>query len=368
MISRRMLGVGAGALGLTFCLRPGPAGAQPKMTFHLANASGVTDASQCFITAGRHPKLGYYQAEGVDFEYVNMSNVSQALQSIATGEDYLGALVPGVYLPVVAKNPSIGIVSIYTWLPRNANTVAVKPDSPFKSIADLKGKRIGIRNQGDSGRVVMKTMFNELGLGDGGVDYIAIGDSGAAGTALYADRVDAIASYDTASARVEMAGFKLRYLPFTPVYGRQQSASIGVSGKLLAGKRKELVGFFRAMAKSTIFAHANPTQAIYAHWVQYPESKPKSKDEKEAVAEMLFLLARRFDNLMRDPGDPDQRLGATNLEAWKGFIEVASQVANDPDLAKKLGDPQRLFTNELIDEVNDFDKAAVVKQARDFKA
>ncbi|HEX2887647.1 ABC transporter substrate-binding protein [Vineibacter terrae] len=365
MITRREFGFGAAALA-TIGLRGSPAGAQAKMVFQLANASGVTDASQCFITVGRHPKLGYYQAEGVDFEYVNMSNVSQALQSIATGESFLGALIPGMYLPVVAKNPAIGIVSVYTWLPRNANTVAVKPDSPFKTMADLKGKRIGIRNQGDSGRVVVKTMFNELGLGDGGAAFIAIGDAGPAGTALYADRVDAIASYDTAAARVEMAGFKLRYLPLTPVYGQQQSASIGANRKLLASRRNELVGFFRAMAKSTLTAHANPTQAIHAHWAQYPESRPKSKDETEAVSEMLFLLKRRLDNMMRDPADKDQRMGASNLDAWKGFIDMARQVSNDPDLATRLGDPNRLFTNELIDEVNDFDKAAIVKRAMEF--
>jgi NitT/TauT family transport system substrate-binding protein len=367
MTGRRRFALGASALVLGLAGHSRTSAAGSGTVFRIANASGVTDASQCFITAGRHPKLGYYQAEGVDFEYMNMSNVSQALQSIATGEASIGALVPGIYLPIVAKDPAIGIVSVYTWLPRNANTVAVKPDSPFKTIADLKGKRIGIRNQGDTGRVVMKIMLSELGLADGGVDYIAIGDGGAAGTALYADRVDAIASYDTASARVEMAGFKLRYLPLTPVYAHQQSASIGVSRKLLAAKRKELIGFFRAMAKSTLFAHANPEQAINTHWAQYPESRPKSKSEDEARNEMLFLLRRRLDNMMRDPDDKDQRMGATDLSAWKAFIEVTSQIVNDPDLGKKLGDPGKLFTNELIDEVNDFDKQAIVAQAKSFR-
>ena len=175
-----------------------------------------------------------------------------------------------------------------------------------------------------------------------------------------------VPSNATAAARVEMAGFNLRYLPLTPVYGQQQSASIGANRKLLASRRKELVGFFRAMAKSTLTAHANPTQAIHAHWAQYPESRPKSKDEKDAIAEMLFLLKRRLDNMMRDPADTDQRMGASNLDAWKGFIDMARQVSNDPDLATKLGDPNRLFTNELIDEVNDFDKAAIIKRAMEF--
>src|SRR5262249_59772117 len=107
--------------------------------------------------------------------------------------------------------------------------------------------------------------------------------------------------------------YGLRSLPLTPIYARQQSASIGVSRKLLGAKRKELVGFFRAMAKSTLFAHANPEQAINAHWTQYPESRPKSKSEDEARNEMLFLLRRRLDNMVRTPDDRDKRIGATDL-------------------------------------------------------
>jgi NitT/TauT family transport system substrate-binding protein len=40
---------------------------------------------------------------------------------------------------------------------------------------------------------------------------------------------------------------------------------------------------------------------------------------------------------------------------------------NNPDLAKQMGDGSKVFTNELIDEVNDFDKAAIIAQAKDFK-
>jgi len=42
--------------------------------------------------------------------------------------------------------------------------VAVKPDSPIKSLAELKGKKIGIRNQGDTGYFGARAMFKEIDI------------------------------------------------------------------------------------------------------------------------------------------------------------------------------------------------------------
>ena len=47
-------------------------------------------------------------------------------------------------------------------------------------------------------------------------------------------------------------------------------------------------------------------------------------------------------------------------------MALASEVIRDPQLASKIGDLNRLFTNDLIDEVNAFDRNAVIKQAREF--
>jgi NitT/TauT family transport system substrate-binding protein len=38
-----------------------------------------------------------------------------------------------------------------------------------------------------------------------------------------------------------------------------------------------------------------------------------------------------------------------------------------PDLAKQV-DPKKVFSNELIDEVNAFDRKAIVQMAQSFKA
>lgn len=364
MLTRRDFGLGLGALGLAGGL---PALAQNLRVMKVANTAAVNDPQQCFVTAGQHPKLNFYKPGGVDVEYVNMSNMTQALQSLRGGHVDFGPAVPGILLPAMAKDPTLDLVSVYKWLPRNANVIVVKPGSPIKSAADLAGKRIGVRSQGDSGIVVTKTMLAELGLKDDKCEYIAIGDGAPAGAAIDNDRVDAMVSFDTAAARIELMGTKLRYVPITPKFAQVGSGWICVPRKLLKEERKALVALFRGIAKSTIFAHNNLDAGIDLHWAVYPESRPKGRSEEEVRKELAFVLKDRKNSWMRRPDDPDQRIGASSLAEWKANIEMTTESSKNPKLAEELGDPNRLFTNELIDEINAFDKQAVVEMAKAFK-
>jgi NitT/TauT family transport system substrate-binding protein len=371
MLDRRRFNMTLGAFGAAMGTVPGLALAQsqsqsPKI-LKVANSAGVNDAQQAFITAGRHPKLGYYQSEGVDVEYVNMNSMAQAMQALMTEQVAFGPVAPGIFLPAMAKDPGLGLVAAYKWLPRNANVIIVKPGSPIRSAADLKGKRIGVRSQGDVGIVVTRTILLELGLDDAANQYIAVGDGGPAGQALTQDRVDAIVTYDTFAARIEMVGVPVRYVPLPPKYAEVGSGWICVRRKTMKEDRKSLVGLFRGMAKSTLFANANLDQAINIHWALYPESRPKSKTEDEARKELQFILKDRKENWMRRADDTDRRIGASSVAEWKSNVDTAAETSKNPRLAAEIGDVNTVFTNDLIDEVNDFDKAAVIRQAREFK-
>jgi len=365
MWNRRDFGLGLGALGLAAGL--GPALAQSIRVMRVANTAGVNDPQQCFVTAGQYPKLNFYRSGGVDVEYVNMSSMVQAMQSLRTGQVDFGPAVPGILLPAMAKDPTLDLVSVYKWLPRNANVIVVKPGSPIRSAADLAGKRIGVRNQGDPGIVVTKTMLAELGLKDDKVEYIAIGDGAPAGAAIDNDRVDAMVTFDTAAARIELVGTKLRYVPLTPKFAEVGSGWICVPREALKKERKALVALFRGMAKSTIFSHENLGAGIDAHWAVYPESKPKGRSEEETRKELAFILKDRRESWMRRPDDPDQRMGAQTLVEWQANIAMTAEASRNPKLADELGDPNRLFSNELIDDVNAFDRQAVIQLAKNFK-
>jgi NitT/TauT family transport system substrate-binding protein len=357
MLTRRRFGQSLGAAALGVVAAPGILRAKPSV-LRLGNAAGVNDAQLSFLTIGQHPKLGYYAAEGVDIEVVNMSSASQTLQALATGSVEFATLGATTYLPIYAKNPALDIIGVYNWLRQSQVQVGVKPDSPITSIADLKGKRIGIRNQGDTGYFGLQAMFEELGYSPTkDAEYISVGSGGPAGAALYGDRIDALAIWDGEMARVELAGFKMRFLPNTPGLQKLFGAAYGISRTSLKNDRERYVGMFRAMAKATIVAGANPELAVRLHWQVYPESKPKGKSEEEAMREALYILASRKDKWFAAPWQADKRMGASTAEEWQAQIRYAH-------LEDQIKDPGVLFTNELIADINNFDRAAVEQTAK----
>src|SRR3982074_2341230 len=334
--------------GSALVAAPHVARAQSLPLVRLGNAAGLIDPQGTFLTIGQHPRPQKHPEEGCRMEIVNLSGVAQPFHALAAGYRELAAVRPTAFLSVYAKNPTIDVVFPYCWLRQPHWSVAVKPDSAVKALADLKGKNIGIRNQGDTGYFGARAMFKELGMDpDKDVDWISIGEGGPAGEAIYRGRVDAMAFWDGSFARIEIARFPLRQLPNTPGMGKLFGNGYGVRRSDLAKNRDLYVRLFRAMAKSTVFAHANPELSIRLHWELYPESKPKGKTDKEAFDEALKVVHSRMDKWFAGPWQADKRLGAMNLEEWQAQVGFTGLEGQIKDIAP-------VFTTDLIDERNKF--------------
>jgi NitT/TauT family transport system substrate-binding protein len=357
MGTRREFNLLAASAGLTL-LSTGSVNAQGQRTIRMANAAGVVDPQLMFATVGQNKRLNYYEQEGVALEVINMSGGAQTLQAIVSGNSETANITPIFFLGLLAKEPNIDIIMPYAWLRVPSWGIAVKPDSPVKTIADLRGKTIGIRNQGDSGYPGARAMLKELGIDpDKDVEWIPIGEGGPAGSAIHRNRVDAMAFWDGSFARIELAGFPLRYLENTPGNQRLNGAAYGVRKSDLAKNRDTYVRYFRAMAKSTTFAVANPELSIALHWQVYPETKPKGRSDAEAMTDALRIVNARKDKWLAAPWQKDKRMGAMDKAEWEAQVEFAG-------LTGQIKDISGIFTNDLIDEINAFDAAAVTAQAK----
>ena len=359
MVTRREFNLLAASAGISL-LSVGPLNAQGQRTMRMANAAGVVDPQLMFATVGQNKRLNYYAQENVALEVVNMSGSAQTLQAIVSGNSETANISPIFYLPLVVKEPNLDIMVVYAWCRLPTQGITVKPDSPVKTIADLKGKIIGIRNQGDSGYPAARAMLREIGINpDKDVDWVPIGEGGPAGQAIYRGAVDAMAFWDGSFARIENAGYPLRHLENTPGFKKLNGSQYGVRKSDLAKNRDHYVRYFRAMAKSTIFAVANPELSIKLHWEVYPETKPKGKSDAEALKEALHVVNARKDKWLAAPWQKDKRMGAQDIAEWEAQVEFAG-------LSGKITREQLagIFTNDLIDEINAFDAEAVRAQAK----
>jgi len=111
------------------------------------------------------------------------------------------------------------------------------------------------------------------------------------------------------------------------------------------------------MAKGTVFSYANPDVAIRLHWELYPESKPKGKTDAEAFAEAKKIVDVRKDKWFAGAWQADKRMGAMSREEWEAQVVFAG-------LEGQVKDVGPIFTTEILDEINTFDRKAIEEQAR----
>lgn len=360
MLTRRDFGLLGASAGLTL-VTVGETNAQGLTKIRAANASGVIDSQVIFLTVGMNPKVNFYAEEGIQQDIINMSGVSQTIQAVTTGNSEISPVSPPGLLSIAAKNPEIDLVCAYCWLRQVHWGIGVKPDSPIKTVAELKGKKVGIRNQGDTGFIGAKAMVAELGIDPNkDLEWIPIGEGGPAGAAIHNGSVDAMAYWDGGFARVEAAGFALRYLPNTPGMQHLFGNAYAVRRSDFTKNRATLIRYFRAMAKGTVFAHANPEASVKLAWEVFPETKPKGLTEADAMVAAMKIVNARKDKWLPGSWAPDKRWGAMTKEEWAAQVKFAG-------LEGRVKDVEKYWTNELIDEVNKFDAKAIADKARSFK-
>jgi len=128
-----------------------------------------------------------------------------------------------------------------------------------------------------------------------------------------------------------------------------------------------VIGIARGIAKAQVFALANPECAVKLHWKHYQSTRPAGVDEATQLKRDLHSLET---NLASNSSAFEQfgqgtEWGRFDPEAFKrlsAFMLAAKQIEAPYD-ADKLG----LSIPNLVQSINDFDKAAIQQSAKDCK-
>jgi NitT/TauT family transport system substrate-binding protein len=118
-------------------------------------------------------------------------------------------------------------------------------------------------------------------------------------------------------------------------------------------------GLVRGFAMGQAFFLANPAAAIEISYKMFPQTLPKGKSVEEAVKDEVTALPANIETLKFDD-KPCKKFGCNSEEDWNAYVGFLGIDAS------RVGDVQRLFTNEFIDYANGFDHRAVEEQARGF--
>ena len=320
-------------------------------------AKTVSSAAAPFAIA---MKMGWYKAAGLDVELVPLAGSSACTQAVATKE--VPFALPSVEPLAAARAQGVKAKIYYTAYQGNIYGIAVPQDSPVQKIADLKGKTIGVSSMGSAGVPVAKALVAAAGLDpDKDVTIVSAGEGAQTAAMLRNKSVDALSQYDTQYAMVDNAGVKVRLLE-TKEIDRYPSNGLLALEETLKSRRKDAVAVARGYAMGTVFAIANPEAAVRILYDVFPQTKPTGKDEATAVRDDTKVIQARIANWKLEKAGV-KRWGENseaNYQAYADFL-LKWHVIKDRVAGKDL------ITNELIDEINNFDGAKVAAEAKAWK-
>jgi NitT/TauT family transport system substrate-binding protein len=180
--------------------------AQPKLEKSKLAISVGGKASFYYLPLTIAEQLGYFKAEGLDVEISDFAGGARALQALVGGS---ADVCSGAYehtISLQSKNQFYQTFVMQGRAPQIAIGVSTKTMPNYKSLSDLKGKKIGVTAPGSSTNMVANLVLSRAGLKPADVSFIGVGTAAGALSALRSGQIDAMSNIDPVMTMLEQKG------------------------------------------------------------------------------------------------------------------------------------------------------------------
>ena len=351
----------AALVALTFLLSltEVPAQTKPLKPVTIALGTQVINVTYPWLTLPI--SLGYWKAEGYDVKIVTTGGSLQGVQQMVGGAvDFAQVNSTGLIQANTENQVAVrGLMAtgVIDW------GVGVLQDSPVNTVADLKGKKIGIFSLGTGGMPLLKGYLRANGVNpDTDVQIIATGAGAPALEALRAGRVQALMFWGSALTGFQNAGVKMRIL-FDPTWRSLPDFTLATMQKTIDADPAMVEAIARGAAKATLFAQTNPDCARQIHWKNYPSTKPTGAEEATLAKWDMALLQTQLETMSGAGAMTDGKLiGAMSPAAYGRMQEL---MLKDGVIKRTLPPESMLYLKPgFAEAVNRFDHIAVVEAAK----
>ena len=350
-IDRRNLMLGALAGGTALAM---PAIGKAKDLRSVKVGIGFAAMSPGVINLFVAEPLGFAAENGIKIEGAALGTANNAMIAIDNGSIDIGVVSSSFFMPLRAKGQMSSIQLFYEYTYPYKWDIAVRPDSPIKTYAELRGKKIGVSNLGVSDYPVTRTVLNDIGIDPNkDVSWLAVGEGSTAGVALTRGDIDALGYFDSGFGTIENAGIKLRYLPRPSKVPMIGGLFLGYRKDFLAANKDLCIAYAKSVAQASEFLIANPQAGSSAFLKMFPATAPRNVTPEQAVEKTVVSIRKRID-LYAAPY-PNAKMG----QIFESEFETEAKMLDIKDL-----DYKSFYSNELIDRINDFDRAKLIAAAK----
>jgi NitT/TauT family transport system substrate-binding protein len=274
---------------------------------------------------------GYYKAEGLDVEFQVGKGGADVAKQVAVGNADLGGGIGDTALIVRANGLPVRGVALLGG--KSLTALYVRKDTGIKSIADLKGKNIGVLAFQDTTYYNLLAMMASAGLKKDDASVQAVGPAGIV-QLMIAKNLDAISGVPEWAAAIEAAQIPLDRYPIDSIFPAMAQAIVA-SDKAIAERPKAVQGFVRATLKGIADIMANPEQASRDYVAAVPQHAGKEK--------VMEAIMRRYVEQVYAPAD-GFKLGQFD----KARMEKVQKFYIDNGIVEKAVPIDETFTNQFV--------------------
>ncbi len=335
-LSRRhfVAAAGAGAVAATGAgFVPKKVFAQKKTTVKLT-LGWLPEGANIWTYAAKQ----YWDKAGIDVIIEKGTGSAAATQAIAQGKYEFG--IPAAPNSIQQAVKGLPLLSLGCFNYDTTMGVAVRPESPIKGPADLKGKKVG--STLTSGEYpFLPTFLKNVGLSMSDIQSVAL-DNKVREVALIDKQCDAITCFiASALPKIVAAGIKPRVFLYSkfglPFYAHSLTTTPAYFAKEKALCEQMTAG----LAEGVKFALLNPGETIEILFKQVPELKLASTAKEQLEVGMGVWAANYASKEAMEKGvgwaDPAVYVKMTDL-----IFENAGAAGD------KKPDPAALYTNEFV--------------------
>ncbi|WP_201495198.1 ABC transporter substrate-binding protein [Rubrivivax sp. A210] len=337
-MDRRQFIATAAALAPTLASQPVQAQAleKPKLTLAVGGKNLLY-----YLPLTIAEQRGYFKAEGLDLTIVDFAGGSRALQALVGGS---ADVVSGAFEHTVNmqfKGQRLRAFALQGRAPQIVLGVNPKTMAGYKTVADLKGKKIGVTAPGSSTHVMLNFVLAKAGLKPADVSVIGVGTAQGAAAAMRAGQIDAMSNLDPVITLLQRSG-DLKVVSDTRilaeaerVFGGPMPAACLYAQQAFIDKHPATV---QALANAIVRADK---------WIQ----AAGPKDIIEAVPESYLLGDRAvyIDAFLAAKG----ALSPDGLFPDKGPETALRALASiDAEIAKVKLDLGAVYTNDFVRKAN----------------
>ncbi|HJU17158.1 MAG TPA: ABC transporter substrate-binding protein [Stellaceae bacterium] len=306
--------------------------------------------------------VGYFKEEGLDVTFITVRGSGEAAIQVSAGNADVAAASPVDEVIGLQPGKDLDVKYFYDLYYRNIWSISVPPGSPIHSVAELKGKKLGVIGMGSAGVAFGRAYLNAAGLDPAhDVTFIAVGVGAQAINAVRQNFVDALVYPENLLNKIKVLGLAMVPLPVNEKLANLPDTGLFSRRETIRDHPQILIGVARAVDKGYYFNMANPAAAVKITWKLYPEAEPKNMPPDKALAGGIFVNQERM-KIWRSPKTGPGQDGMFLAPQWRDFIEFMLQ-------QKLLAQPvplDRIYTNALIPEINKFDRDKVRAEAKSF--